>query len=82
MSNDSQCGPAVHMVYSELKWDAGLQMLTGWSMQRGCRVKVQISRDLIHTIALYNDATESEIERFKDDIANRLLPVIFPHAGA
>jgi len=62
--------------FRELKWDAQVQMLTGFLVQEGSQLSLQIPRDLIHTITMYNDATESEIEKFKEDIAARLLPHI------
>jgi hypothetical protein len=38
-------------------------------------------RDLIHTIPIYNDAIESEIERFKDDIIEKLKPILLVQAA-
>lgn len=66
------------MLDSEIEWDTRIQMLSGWVAWNGARIQVRIPRDLIHTIPFYNDAIESEIERFKDDILERLKPVILP----
>ena len=57
---------------SDIKWDPQRQMLAGWINIQGKRVQVRIPRDLIHSIPIYNDITEKEIEQFKDDIIKRL----------
>ena len=67
-------------VATDIKWDSNLQALSGWAILNGKRAQVCIPRDLIHTISVYNDAIESEIEQFKDDILKRLSPVLLAKA--
>jgi hypothetical protein len=66
---------------SGIKWDSGLQALSGWTTWDNRRVRICIPRDLIHTISVYNDAIESEIEQFKDDITERLKPILMAQAA-
>jgi hypothetical protein len=55
-----------------IKWDAQQQILAGWVDIEGKRVRVCIPRDLIHSIPIYRDITEREIEQLKWDIVERL----------
>ena len=59
-------------ISSDIKWDSERQLLAGWINIQGTRVRVRIPRDLIHSIPIYNDITEKEIEQFKHDIVRRL----------
>jgi hypothetical protein len=59
---------------SEIEWSDELQTLSGWTTVNGNRIRVDIPRQLIHTLPIYNDAVGWEIERFKLDILERLKP--------
>ena len=59
---------------SDIKWNSEDQTLSGWMNVNGARVYICIPRDLIHSIPIYNDATEQEIESLKSDIIERLAP--------
>ncbi|MCW5692488.1 MAG: hypothetical protein KIT48_08990 [Pseudolabrys sp.] len=66
------------MTFDDLKWNPQLQMLTGYvTVNDGNRVPIEVPRELIHTITMYNDAIETEIEQYKEDIVSRLLPHIY-----
>lgn len=58
----------------DISWDTRLQSLSGWAMKDNVRIRINIPRMLIHAIPIYNDAIENEIERYKNDIIERLLP--------
>jgi len=48
----------------------------------GERKLVSIPREMIHArLSVYNDALEWEIERFKDDILDRLKPHLLQEAA-
>ncbi len=60
-----------------LKWDEENQELSGWSVVNGQRTFVRIPRETIHSeLSIYNDAVGWEIERFKEDIAQRLCTLV------
>jgi len=61
---------------SEVKWCAETQTLSGWMVVKGERVHVSIPRAMIHSIPIYNDAVEWEIERHTADILSRLKPLL------
>jgi hypothetical protein len=55
-----------------LKWREASQTLEGWTELDGRKIYVQISREMVHSLPMYNDAIGWEIERFKGDIVQRL----------
>ena len=60
---------------SALKWNPQTQTLSGWTEIKGARVFVCVPRELIHSkLPIYNDAVGWEIDRFKNDIVERLIP--------
>jgi hypothetical protein len=61
---------------SDIRWYAETQTLSGWTQYNGRRVQFHVPRALIHSIPIYNDAVEWEIERNKDDILERLKPIL------
>jgi hypothetical protein len=63
-------------VQPNIVWDSKRQSLSGWILANGERVEVLVSRELVHSISIYNDAIEREIECFKDDIIERLKPIL------
>ena len=63
-------------VQSNVKWDSKSQTLSGWASIGENRIRVRIPRVVIHSISIYNDALEWEIERHKEDIIERLKPVL------
>ena len=65
---------------SDIKWNSEDQTLSGWMNVNGARVYICIPRDLIHSIPIYNDATEHEIESLKGDIIERLAPTFLGQA--
>jgi hypothetical protein len=62
---------------SDISWDAESQTLSGWTQFNGRRVQLHLPRKLIHSIPIYNDAVEWEIELHKDDIVDRLKDGLF-----
>jgi hypothetical protein len=62
---------------SDIRWDAESQTLSGWILYNDRRVQFHVPREIIHSIPAYNDAVEWEIERHKDDILERLKPIVF-----
>ena len=64
-------------VDSTLKWDPDTQTITGWAEIRGERVFICVPREMIHSkLPIYNDAIERELEKFKNDIVERLMPYL------
>lgn len=51
-------------------------MLSGWFVLESRRLHLKAPRALIHMISIYNDAVEWEIERYKEDIFERLAPIL------
>jgi len=64
-----------------LRWREETQTLEGWAQIHGRRQYVRIPRDMIHALQIYNDAIGWEIERFKDDIVQRLVPQLSQTEG-
>jgi hypothetical protein len=58
----------------EIEWDG--TNLTVWAATPRGRVLCEVRRDTIHTLSIYNDAIEREIERDRHDILERLRPAI------
>lgn len=58
------------------QWRGDTQKLEGWTEVRGRKVYVCIPREMIHSLPMYNDALEWEIEWLKNDILHRLDPCI------
>jgi hypothetical protein len=58
----------------EIEWDG--QSISRWAIIDGKRIQVRLPRDLIHSITIYNDAIDREIERDKEDIFEKLKPSI------
>jgi len=61
---------------SDIKWCTKTQTLSGWTTVRGAQVHIRVPRDMIHSIPMYNDAVEWEIEQYKSDIIQRLGPYL------
>ena len=55
-----------------LQWSDESQTLSGIVEINGTATYVSIPRAMVHTIHIYNDAVGWEIERFKQDIVERL----------
>jgi hypothetical protein len=60
------------MTRDEVRWSDDTQTLAGMVEIDGERRYVNISRNTVHSIHIYNDAVGWEIERFKLDIITRL----------
>lgn len=56
----------------EIEWDG--KSLSRWAVIKGNRIHIRLSREMIHSIPIYNDAIGWEIERYKADIFERLKP--------
>jgi hypothetical protein len=56
-----------------IEWDG--KALTGWVIIKGVPTKVLADRDTIHRHAAgFNDALTWEIDRFRDEIFEKLVP--------
>ena len=64
-----------------LRWRETTQMLEGWTELGGRKIYVRITREMVHSLSIYNDAIGWEIERFKDDIVQRLAPSLLQEAA-
>jgi hypothetical protein len=58
----------------EIEWDG--KNLSVWATTHFGRVLCEIPRDTIHMLSIYNDATEREIKRDRQDIFERLRPAL------
>ena len=58
----------------KIEWDG--TSLSRWAVIGGNRIQVHLTREMIHSIPIYNDAIGWEIERYKADIFERLKPKI------
>jgi hypothetical protein len=59
----------------KIEWDG--TSLSRWAVVGGNRIHIQLPREMIHSIPIYNDAIGWEIERYKADIFERLKPKLF-----
>jgi hypothetical protein len=59
---------------NEIKWDG--KSLSVFAVTHRGRVLCKVPRDTIHMLRIYNDATEREIERDRQDIFERLRPAL------
>jgi hypothetical protein len=57
---------------SAIHWNSEDQTLSGSVIVDGLPMQICIPRALIHSIPIYSDAVEWEIELFKGDIVERL----------
>jgi len=64
-----------------LRWRESSQSLEGWTNVDGRKLYVRISREMVHSLSIYNDAVGWEIERFKDDIVQRLATCALQQAA-
>ena len=64
-----------------LRWREATQTLEGWTEFGGRKIYVRITREMVHSLSVYNDAVGWEIERFKDDIVQRLAPSLLQEAA-
>jgi hypothetical protein len=64
-----------------LQWRPDTQTLEGWTECEGRKIHVRIPREMIHSLLMYNDALEWEIEWHKDDIVQRLGSNILQQAA-
>ena len=55
----------------EIHWDG--RTLVGWVMIDGRRTMLCATREMVHSLSMYNDAIGWEIERHKSDIFERLI---------
>jgi hypothetical protein len=67
-------GNAPPVLLESIAWNG--DVLTAIIATDGRRVTCSIERDAIHTLPMYNDAVEWEIERHKIDIFDRLKPML------
>ena len=58
----------------KIEWDG--TSLSRWAVIGGNRIQVHLTREMIYSIPIYNDAIGWEIERYKADIFERLKPKI------
>jgi hypothetical protein len=63
-----------------LRWREKTQTLEGWAELGGRKIYIRIPREMVHSLSIYNDAVSWEIERFKDDIVQRLAPSLLQKA--
>jgi hypothetical protein len=54
----------------EITWDG--RMLSGWAVVEGDRVQFRATRGMIHSIPIYSDLLDWEIESHKDAIFERV----------
>jgi hypothetical protein len=59
---------------SEIEWDG--KSLSVWAATHRGRISCEVPRDTIHMLSIYNDATEREIKRDRQDIFERLRPAL------
>jgi hypothetical protein len=59
---------------NEIEWNG--RSLSAWAVTPRGRVLCEIPRDTIHMLSIYNDATEREIKRDRQDIFKRLRPAL------
>lgn len=57
---------------TEITWDGNSLLV--WATVNGERIRVRIPCEVVHTLPMYNDATEKEIEYGKQEIFERLKP--------
>lgn len=63
----------------EIHWDG--RTLVGWVLVDGRRTMLCATREMIHGLSMYNDAIGWEIERYKSDIFERLIPQLLSAAS-
>jgi hypothetical protein len=59
---------------NEIAWDG--ERLSVLAVTHRGRIVCEIPRDTIHMLSIYNDATEREIKRDRQDIFERLRPAL------
>jgi hypothetical protein len=59
---------------NEIEWDG--DSLSVWAVTHRGRIGCEIPRNTIHMLSIYNDATEREIKRDRQDIFERLRPAL------
>ena len=59
---------------NEIEWNG--ENLSVWAVTQRGRVLCEVPRDTIHLLGIYNDATEKEIKRDRQDIFERLRPAL------
>lgn len=63
------------MTLVRIEWDG--TFLIGWATVEEKLVQVRVSREMIRAMPMYNDILDWEIERYKEEIFERLRPT-FP----
>jgi hypothetical protein len=66
---------------SALHWREETQTLEGWTLLGGRKIYARVPREMVHSLAMYNDSLGWEIEQFKDDIIQRLAPSLLQDAA-
>ena len=64
---------------NEIEWDG--KSLSVWAVTHRGRLLCEVPRDTIHMLSTYNDATEREIERDRQDIFERVRPALVAKIG-
>jgi hypothetical protein len=59
---------------NEISWN-GSSLLV-WAVTHRGRILCEVPRNTIHSLSIYNDAIEREIERDRQDIFERLRPAL------
>ena len=64
----------------EIRWNG--EALSRWATVDGRRLVISLTRDIIHSIPIYNDAIGWEIERYGFDIFERSKPQLLASLSA